>query len=135
MIHSFELNSDALQDQPLLSISNHPSEEHEHFQNISFQHNINEAGDSTPQSLSKWHQNFSSGELDLSQMSQQQFEKTDLEKDLLNQQCLELQEELALKERELDVLKEEVLQSAEELEEARSRCVVSCCLYVIVCLI
>uniref|UniRef100_A0A3B3DGS5 Pericentrin n=1 Tax=Oryzias melastigma TaxID=30732 RepID=A0A3B3DGS5_ORYME len=66
---------------------------HEHFQNISFQHNINEA---------------------------------DLEKDLLNQQCLELQEELALKERELDVLKEEVLQSAEELEEARSRCVVSC---------
>ncbi|XP_036065913.1 pericentrin isoform X4 [Oryzias melastigma] len=119
--YSFELNSDALQDQPLLSISNHPSEEHEHFQNISFQHNINEAGDSTPQSLSKWHQNFSSGELDLSQMSQQQFEKTDLEKDLLNQQCLELQEELALKERELDVLKEEVLQSAEELEEARSR--------------
>ncbi|RVE57390.1 hypothetical protein OJAV_G00215690 [Oryzias javanicus] len=110
-----------LQDQPLLSISNRPSEEHEHSQSISFQHSINEAGDATPQSLSKWHQNFSSGELDLSQMSQQQFEKTDLEKDLLNQQCLELQEELALKERELGVLKEEVLQSAEELAEARSR--------------
>uniref|UniRef100_A0A3P9JDG0 Pericentrin n=1 Tax=Oryzias latipes TaxID=8090 RepID=A0A3P9JDG0_ORYLA len=83
-----------------------------HWQNISSQHSIKEAGD---------HQNFGSDDLDLSQMSQQQFEKTDLEKDLLNQQCLELQEELALKERDLEVLKEEVLQSAEELEEARSR--------------
>ncbi|XP_023807688.1 A-kinase anchor protein 9-like isoform X2 [Oryzias latipes] len=110
--YSFELNSDPFQDQPLLSISSRPYEENEHWQNISSQHSIKEAGD---------HQNFSSDDLDLSQMSQQQFEKTDLEKDLLNQQCLELQEELALKERDLEVLKEEVLQSAEELEEARSR--------------
>uniref|UniRef100_A0A3Q4I7N9 Pericentrin n=1 Tax=Neolamprologus brichardi TaxID=32507 RepID=A0A3Q4I7N9_NEOBR len=48
-------------------------------------------------------------------------EDTNLEKELLSQQCEELREELALKERDLNVLKEEVIKSAEELEEARSR--------------
>uniref|UniRef100_A0A3Q2P6W8 Pericentrin n=1 Tax=Fundulus heteroclitus TaxID=8078 RepID=A0A3Q2P6W8_FUNHE len=47
--------------------------------------------------------------------------ETNLEKQLLSQQCWELREELALKERDLGVLREEVLKSSEELEEARSR--------------
>lgn len=54
-------------------------------------------------------------------MSEPLFEETDLEKQLLNQQCEELREELALKDRDLSVFREEVLKSAEELEEARSR--------------
>uniref|UniRef100_A0A3B4ULN8 Pericentrin n=1 Tax=Seriola dumerili TaxID=41447 RepID=A0A3B4ULN8_SERDU len=58
-------------------------------------------------------------DLDMSKLSEQQFEETDLEKELLNQQCGELHEELALKDRDLNVLREEVLRSAEELEEAR----------------
>lgn len=57
----------------------------------------------------------------MSKLSEQQFEETDLEKELLNQQCGELREELAVKDRDLDVLREEVIKSAEELEEARSR--------------
>uniref|UniRef100_A0A3Q1FSN0 Pericentrin n=1 Tax=Acanthochromis polyacanthus TaxID=80966 RepID=A0A3Q1FSN0_9TELE len=94
---SFELNSEVFGDQPLLSISIRPPEEHDSVQNTS---------DS---------QHF------MSKMSEQYFEETDLEKELLNQQCGELREELALKDRDLNVLREEVIKSAEELEEARSR--------------
>lgn len=57
----------------------------------------------------------------MSNLSEQQFEATDLEKELLNQQCGELREELAVKDRHLNVLKEEIIKSAEELEEARDR--------------
>lgn len=52
---------------------------------------------------------------------QQGEEPVDLAKELLGQQCEELREELDLKERELDVLRDEVSKSAEDLEEARSR--------------
>lgn len=54
-------------------------------------------------------------------MSEQQFGDAGLGNVLSNQQCEELHEELTLKERELNVLREEVLKSSEELEEARSR--------------
>ncbi|XP_056248818.1 pericentrin isoform X1 [Seriola aureovittata] len=108
--HSFELNSEVLGDEPLLSISNRHLDENDNLHD-----------NSNPQSLSQWLHNSTSEDLDMSKLSEQQFEETDLEKELLNQQCGELHEELALKDRDLNVLREEVLRSAEELEEARSR--------------
>lgn len=114
--YSFELNSEVLGDEPLLSISNRLLEG-----NFSPQCYITEADNSNPQSLSEWPHNSTSGDLETSKLSEQQFEETDLEKELLNQQCGELREELALKDRDLNVLREEVIKSAEELEEARSR--------------
>ncbi|KAL6105456.1 pcnt [Pungitius sinensis] len=122
--YSFELNSEVLGDEPLLSISNRFPEENVNFDDNSTQPcspGIPAAGDFTSQSSSQWLHHDSSGELETSKLTEQQFEETDLEKELLNQQCGELREELLLKERDLDVLKEEVLNSAEELEEARSR--------------
>ncbi|XP_070776144.1 pericentrin [Enoplosus armatus] len=121
---SFELNSEVLGDEPLLSISNRYLEENDNFHNSSSPRcspGILGADNSNPQSLSQWLHNSTSGELEMSKLSEQQFEETDLEKELLNQQCGELREELALKDRDLSVLREEVLKSAEELEEARSR--------------
>ncbi|XP_026194895.1 pericentrin-like isoform X2 [Anabas testudineus] len=115
--YSFELNSEVLGDEPLLSISNRLREEN----TSSPQCYIPVADDSNPQSLSEWPHDSMSGDLEISKLSEQQFEKTDLEKELLNQQCGELREELALKDRDLNVLREEINNSAEELEEARSR--------------
>uniref|UniRef100_A0A3B3VSM1 Pericentrin n=1 Tax=Poecilia latipinna TaxID=48699 RepID=A0A3B3VSM1_9TELE len=113
---SFELNSDVFGDQPLLSISYRVCEENKTNQNISStQYTVSEAGDSSGQFFSRWL--HGSGEMGLSQLSDQQSEKAELEKQLLSQ----LREELAQKERDLGVLQEEVLKSAEELEEARSR--------------
>ncbi|XP_071353542.1 pericentrin isoform X2 [Trachinotus anak] len=120
--HSFELNSEVLGDEPLLSISNRHLDENDNLHNISIpQCYIPGADHSNPQSLSQWLHNSTSEDLEMSKLSEQQFEETDLEKELLNQQCGELRDELALKDRELNVLKEEVIRSAEELEEARSR--------------
>lgn len=48
-------------------------------------------------------------------------ESVDLAKELLIQQCKDLTEQLEVKERQLDVLQEEVQRSAEELVEARDR--------------
>ncbi|XP_058258622.1 pericentrin isoform X2 [Hemibagrus wyckioides] len=48
-------------------------------------------------------------------------QSVDLGKELLIQQCRDLTEQLEEKERELDILQEEVRCSAEELEEARER--------------
>ncbi|XP_029350413.1 pericentrin isoform X2 [Echeneis naucrates] len=118
--HSFELNSEVLGDEPLLSISNRHFDENDNLHNGSSpQFYIPGADDSNL--LSQWHPNSSSRDLEMSKLSEQQFEETDLEKELLNQQCGELREELALKDRDLNVLREEVTRSAEELEEARSR--------------
>lgn len=108
-------------DQPLLSISNRICDENDTRSITSSQRCIQEAGDSSPRSFSLNLHNSACGELGLSQTSEQQFGDTGLEKDLLKQQCEELHEELALKERELNVLQEEVMKSSEELEEARSR--------------
>lgn len=99
-----------LGDEPLLSISNRHLDENDNLHN-----------DSNPQSPSQWLQNSTFGDMETSKVSEQQFEETDLEKELLSQQCGELREELALKDRDLNVLKEEVIRSAEEVEEARSR--------------
>ncbi|KAK7904190.1 hypothetical protein WMY93_016797 [Mugilogobius chulae] len=105
---SFELNSEILGDHALLSISNRLEEVHEDFH----------AADSThSQSPVHWLNNE---ELDLSKTSAHSAD-AHLEKDLLYQQCRELHEELAQKDRDMEVLREEVSKSAEELEEARSR--------------
>ncbi|XP_078134423.1 pericentrin isoform X2 [Sander vitreus] len=118
--YSFELNSEVLGDEPLLSISNRFAEDH-NTSTPQGSPGTPVADHSHPQSPSQWLHNSSSGELELSKLSEQQFEETDLEKELLNQQCGELREELVLKDRDLNVLREEVINSAEELEEARSR--------------
>ncbi|XP_028252082.1 pericentrin isoform X2 [Parambassis ranga] len=119
--YSFELNSEVFGDQPLLSISNRPLEENDDFHDItSSQHYVFATGDSS-ESPPQWPHNSTSGKMETSKMSEPLFEETDLEKQLLNQQCEELREELALKDRDLSVFREEVLKSAEELEEARSR--------------
>ncbi|XP_074517505.1 pericentrin isoform X9 [Sebastes fasciatus] len=121
---SFELNSEVLGDEPLLSISNRLPEENDNLHNTSTPRcspGILEDDNSHPQSPSQWFHNSSSGELETSKLSEQQFEETDLEKELLNQQCGELREDLLLKDRDLNVLREEVINGAEELEEARSR--------------
>ncbi|XP_034145545.1 pericentrin isoform X3 [Esox lucius] len=58
----------------------------------------------------------------LSESSERQAEEvSDLGKELLIQQCGDLREELALREKEKEVLVEEVKRSAEELEDARAR--------------
>ncbi|XP_041809392.1 pericentrin isoform X2 [Chelmon rostratus] len=122
--YSFELNSEVLGDEPLLSISNRFPEENDNLHNSSSPRcspGIPVADNSNPQPLSQWLHNSTSSEVEMSKLSEQQFEETDLEKELLNQQCGELREELAVKDRDLDVLREEVIKSAEELEEARSR--------------
>lgn len=108
-------------DQPLLSISNCPHEEVDNLHTISIPQcspGIPVADDSNPESLSQWHNNSTSGELEMRNISELHLEETD---ELLSQQCVELREELALKDRDLNVLGEEVIKSAEELEEARSR--------------
>lgn len=111
-----------LGDEPLLSISNRFPEEGVNLDDDSTQPRSPGIPEHfTSRSPSQWLHDDSSGELETSKLSEQQFEETDLEKELLNQQCGELREELILKERDLSVLKEEVLNSAEELEEARSR--------------
>ncbi|KAK1894257.1 Pericentrin, partial [Dissostichus eleginoides] len=114
--YSFELNSEVLGDEPLLSISNRFLEEDDNlFSGIPLPDNSN------PQSPSQWLYNSTPDELETSKLSEQQFEQTDLEKELLNQQCDELRDELLHKDRDLNVLREEVINTAEELEEARSR--------------
>lgn len=75
------------------------------------------ADNSDPQSDSERPHDSMSEDLETSKL----FEKTDLEKELLSQQCGELRDELALKDRDMNVLREEVVKSAEELEEARNR--------------
>ncbi|XP_074547801.1 pericentrin [Halichoeres trimaculatus] len=116
--NSFELNSDILGDEPLLSISHRYQEESLLPNNSSPR---SSPGLPPSQSLSPWLHNSAPSKLEMSELSEQQLEETDLEKELLNQQCGELRDELALKDRDLNVLREEVMRSAEELEEARSR--------------
>ncbi|XP_031703854.1 pericentrin [Anarrhichthys ocellatus] len=120
--YSFELNSEVLGDEPLLSISNRFPEESVNLQNTSTPRCS--PGIPVEENSHPWLHDSSSGELETSKFSERQFEETeetDLEKELLNQQCGELREELLLKDRDLNVLREEVINSAEELEEARSR--------------
>lgn len=113
-----------LGDEPLLSISNRFPDGNASLQdNFSPQCSpgISEADNSNPQSIPQWHHSSTLGELEMSKLSEQQIEETDLEKELLSQQCGELRDELDVKDRDLNVLREEVIKSAEELEEARSR--------------
>ncbi|XP_077477528.1 pericentrin [Stigmatopora argus] len=49
------------------------------------------------------------------------FAETDLARELLNQQCEELRQELLMKDHDLEAMREEIRKTAEDLEEARSR--------------
>ncbi|KAM9354836.1 pericentrin [Pholidichthys leucotaenia] len=119
--HSFELNSEVFGDQPLMSISSRPLEEKDHLHISSSQYSVPVTNDSAPQSLSRWLHHSTSDKIERSVTSEQQYEDTDLEKELLIQQCDELRDELTLKERDVNVLREEIMKSTEELEEARNR--------------
>lgn len=113
-----------LGDEPLLSISNRfPEGSDSLCDNLSLHGSfgVSEAISSNLQPIPQWHYSSISGEHDMSKLSEQQIEETDLEKELMNQQCRELREELDVKDRDLNVLREEVIQNVEELEEARSR--------------
>ncbi|XP_029937869.1 pericentrin isoform X2 [Myripristis murdjan] len=124
---SFELNSEVFGDQADLSASHSLHEESDDLRNVSIPQcsagspDIPVDYNSIPQSPSQCLNNSATGELETSEISEQPYEDSDLGKELLNQQCVELQEELAIRERELNVLKEEVARTADELEEARSR--------------
>lgn len=111
-------------DEPLLSISNCFPEENENLHNTSSPHSslhIPASDVSHPQTSAQWLHNSTSGDLGSSQLSEQHCEEMDLEKELLNQQCEELREELSVKDRETIVLRAEIMKTAEDLEEARSR--------------
>lgn len=113
-----------LGDEPLLSISNRFPEGSESLRdNLSpgGSLGVSEADSSNLQYTTQWHQGSTLDEQEMSKLSEQHLDGTDLEKELLNQQCRELREELDVKERDLNVLREEVIQNEEELEEARNR--------------
>ncbi|XP_061824099.2 pericentrin isoform X2 [Nerophis lumbriciformis] len=112
---SFELNSGMFGDEPLLSISNRAPKENSHVYNSSPRVPL------ADNSNAPWLNNSTSRPLEASDVSQQLFDGTDLDKELLNQQCDELRQELAMKDQHLNVLSEEVIKMAEELKEARSR--------------
>ncbi|XP_061699443.1 pericentrin isoform X2 [Syngnathoides biaculeatus] len=107
-----EFNSDAFHDQPLLSISNCPPKEDS---------DVHEGSSVDGSSNTPWLNNSVFEPEETSAVSDQLFRETDLAKELLNQQCGELRQELSAKDRDLNVLREEVCKTAEELEEARSR--------------
>ncbi|CAL1575748.1 unnamed protein product [Knipowitschia caucasica] len=117
---SFELNSEVLGDHPLLSISARLEEVRE---DVPDSFSLSEPGlpsADAPHPLFQWLDVSQNDQLDLSQTSAVSGDAP-LEKELLYQQCSELQEELQQKERELEVLREDVYKGTEELEEARSR--------------
>ncbi|XP_077396087.1 pericentrin isoform X2 [Festucalex cinctus] len=107
---SFELNSDIFCSQSLLSISNCPPKENSDAYN-------NSPGIRGSDGSNVLGLNDSICEpLGTNKISEQL-----LAKELLNQQCGELRQELSMKDLELDVLREEVCKTTEELEEARNR--------------
>lgn len=123
---SFELNSEVLaDDEPLLSISNRfPEGSGSLCDNLSPRGSlgVSEGESSNLQYTTQWNHGSTLGEQDVSSnLSEQQIEGTDLEKELLSQQCRELREELDVRDRDLNVLRQEVIQNEEELEEARNR--------------
>lgn len=129
LFYSFELNGDVLGDSShLFSISN-PLREH-HYNNLVNFSDPQRSGasdhvldGSARTSSPDWPiNNTFGGDGELGDVTRQQGEElADLAKELLRQQCEELREELDLKERELDILRDEVSKSTEDLEEARSR--------------
>ncbi|XP_077416104.1 pericentrin isoform X2 [Vanacampus margaritifer] len=107
---SFELNSDIFCNQPLLSVSNCPSKEDSDVYNSSPGLRVADGSNALGLSDSMCEPLGTSG------ISEQL-----LAKELLNQQCEELRQELSMKDHELDVLRKEVCKTTEELEEARNR--------------
>ncbi|XP_019728011.1 pericentrin isoform X3 [Hippocampus comes] len=112
---SFELNSDVFCDQPLLSISNCPPKEDSDV------HDKPPGLCAAGSSNALWLNDSVFEPVGTSGVSEQLFRGTDLTKELLNQQCGELRQELSMKDHDLNVLREEVCKTTEELEEARSR--------------
>ncbi|XP_052355300.1 pericentrin-like isoform X4 [Oncorhynchus keta] len=125
--YRFELDSDIVSggDQSQLSFS---QEEQTHFPvPPSTARSPDPENETLPSFASQWQNNPLSVSRDasetserLSEMSESQ-EISDLGKQLLIQQCGDLREEVALREREKEVVMEELRRSAEDLEEARAR--------------
>ncbi|KAM9786838.1 pericentrin isoform 2-T2 [Syngnathus typhle] len=105
---SFELNSDLFCEQPLLSISNCAPKEDSDVHDDSPFVRASESSNALWLNDSVFEPAGTSGE-------------TDLTKELLNQQCRELRQELSTKDRELNVMRDEVCKTAEEVEEVRNR--------------
>uniref|UniRef100_A0A3Q2YE78 Pericentrin n=1 Tax=Hippocampus comes TaxID=109280 RepID=A0A3Q2YE78_HIPCM len=110
--YSFELNSDVFCDQPLLSISNCPPKEDSDV------HDKPPGLCAAGSSNALWLNDSVFEPVGTSGVSEQLFRGTDLTKELLNQQCGELRQELSMKDHDLNVLREEVCKTTEELEEA-----------------
>lgn len=117
---SFELNSEVLGDHALLSISNRLGKENNDVFSPACLPDVPAADTSSSQSLFQWLNNSNTDKLEMSKVSEHSG-GSHLENDLLYQQCRDLHEELSQKDRDLNVLGDEVAKSAEELEEARSR--------------
>lgn len=111
--HSFESN--IFCDQPLLSISNCPPKEDSDV------HDKPPGLCAADSSNALWLNDSVFEPAGTSGASEQLFRETDLTKELLNQQCGELRQALSIKDHDLNVLREEVCKTTEELEEARSR--------------
>lgn len=111
-----------LGDHALLSISNRLGKENNDVFSPACLPDVPAADTSSSQSLFQWLNNSNTDKLEMSKVSEHSG-GSHLENDLLYQQCRDLHEELSQKDRDLNVLGDEVAKSAEELEEARSRLV------------
>ncbi|XP_041760284.2 pericentrin isoform X1 [Coregonus clupeaformis] len=127
--YRFELDSDIVSggDQSQLSFS---QEEQTHFsaqQSTAQCPRHDPENENMPSFASQWQNDPLSVSRDASETSErlsetsERQEVSDLGKELLIQQCGDLREEVALREREKEVVMEELRRSAEELEEARAR--------------
>ncbi|XP_042179861.1 pericentrin-like isoform X7 [Oncorhynchus tshawytscha] len=125
--YRFELDSDIVSggDQSQLSFS---QEEQTHFPvPPSTARSPDPENETLPSFASQWQNNPLSVSRDASETSERLSETSesqeisDLGKELLIQQCGDLREEVALREREKEVVMEELRRSAEDLEEARAR--------------
>lgn len=114
-------------DQSQLSFS---QEEQTHFyvpQSTAQSPHPDPENETLPSFTSQWRNDPLSVSRDASETSErlsetwESQEVSDLGKELLIQQCGDLREEVALREREKELVMEELRRSAEELEEARAR--------------
>ncbi|KAM8833844.1 pericentrin [Synchiropus picturatus] len=113
--YSFELNSEVLGDRHLLA----SNKEDVDFLCSSPSIPVED----TSNCLSQWVIDSVSDKLEMSQLSEQPLQELDLEKELLNQQCAELRQEITVKDKDLAALREEVCRITKVLDAARSRCV------------
>nr|XP_046179306.1 LOW QUALITY PROTEIN: pericentrin-like [Oncorhynchus gorbuscha] len=127
--YRFELDSDIISggDQSQLSFS---QEEQTNFsvpQSTAQSHHPDPENETLPSFASQWQNDPLSVSRDASETSErlsetsESQEVSDLGKELLIQQCGDLREEVALREREKEVVMEELRRSAKDLEETSAR--------------